>query len=79
MHDFRIGEGADHDANECNDLWSIRRGFDGRLGLDFSARDFRAGGNTMSGQFIERSDTDRLFDHSRGLRLEFSDCDDFAG
>ena len=78
-HDFRIGEGADHDTGECKELWSIRRGFDGRLGLDFSARDFSAGANTMSGEFIERGDTGRLFDHSRGLRLEFSDGDDFAG
>jgi hypothetical protein len=80
MHDFKIGEGADHDTGECKKLWSIRRGFDGRLGLDFCAGGFSVGANhAMSGESIERGDTGRLFDHSRGLRLEFSDGDDFAG
>jgi hypothetical protein len=76
MHDFKIGEGA----GECKKLWSIRRGFDGRLGLDFCAGGFSVGANhTVSGESIERGDTGRLFDHSRGLWLEFSDGDDFAG
>jgi hypothetical protein len=80
MDDFRIGEGADHDTGECKELWSIGRGFDGRLGFDFNARDFSVGANrTMSGESIERGDTGRLFDHSRGLRIEFSDGDDLSG
>jgi hypothetical protein len=70
------GEGVDHDTRECKDLWNIRRGFDGRLNLDFSAGGFSASRMSKSN---ECGDTGRLFDHSRGLRLEFSDGDDFAG
>ena len=79
--DFRTGEGADHDTNECNDLWSIRRGFDGHLGLDFSAGDFSVGANhhMSDTKSIECGASAGLFDHSGGQLLDFSDGDDFAG
>ena len=80
---FRIEEGTDDGTGECKELWSIGRGFDGRLDLDFSAGDFSVGANHMSTKSgtksIECGASARLFDHSRGLRLEFSDGDDFSG
>jgi len=61
----------------------IHRGFDGRLGLDFSAGGFSVGANHMSTKSatksIECDASARLFNHSRGLRLEFSHGDDFSG
>jgi hypothetical protein len=80
---FEFGEGTDYDTGECEELWSIRRGFDGRLGLDFSAGGFSVGANHMSTKSTTKSiecvASARLFDLSRGQLLEFSDGDDFSG
>jgi hypothetical protein len=77
---FEFGEGTDYDTGECKELWSIRRGFDGRLGLDFSAGGFSVRANHMSDtRSIECVASARLYDHSRGQLLEFSDGDDFSG
>jgi len=77
---FRSGEGTDNDS-ECKELWSIRRGFDGHLGLDFSAGDFSVGANhhMSDTKSIECGASAGLFDHSGGQLLDFSDGDDFAG
>jgi hypothetical protein len=79
IDDFRSGEGTDYDS-ECKELGSVRRGFDGRLVLDFCAGDFSVGANDMSDtKSIECNASARLFDHSRGQLLEFSHGDDFSG
>ena len=61
------------------ELWSLRRGFDGRLGVNFSAADFSISANDMSDtKSVECGAFARLFDHSRRQLLEFSDRDDFS-
>jgi hypothetical protein len=67
-------KGVKYAAVESLELPSMLRAARGRVALSFNAGDFSPG--TDPSNAIERSTSARLYDDSRGYRIEFPDGDD---